>query len=375
MVVIKVETLIKNISSLGINTFAGVPDSTLKELCNYLNSDNSDIIHYTLPNEGSAVGIATGVYLATGKPACVYMQNSGIGNAVNPLTSITHADVYNIPILFVIGYRGAPDFADEPQHKFMGKITEKLLDCLDIKYAIIDCDIDEPELEDIFSRAKKFLSENKQFALLIKENTFGTEINISYDNDFVLNREEVLAGIIRNLDDNDIIVSTTGKVSREVYELCNKILGHHDQCFFVIGGMGHASMIAFGIAVNRPGKRVICFDGDGAVLMHMGNPVFIAKQNIKNLIHICLNNDAHESVGGMPTAAGGFSYADMAEACGYASSRKVQTPEELTDFLGDLLNIRESTFVEVMVENNSRASLGRPKETPEENLKRFMDLI
>ncbi|MCL2100433.1 MAG: phosphonopyruvate decarboxylase [Fibromonadales bacterium] len=368
----KAEQLAQQIKQLGIEILTGVPDSTLKEFCDYINSEETGLTHYTVPNEGSAVGIAAGTYLSTGKPACVYMQNSGIGNAVNPVTSLANAEVYNIPMLFIVGYRGAPGTKDEPQHKFMGRITEKIFDCLEIEHEVIDGNASEAELEKIFCRIKDVLANKKQFSLIIKKDAFEKRTNASYANGYELNREHVISEIIKKMNNDDLIVSTTGKISREVYEQSNLILNNHSQCFLTVGGMGYASMIAFGIAKKAPSKRVICLDGDGAALMHLGNLAFIGKQNPENLIHICLNNDAHESVGGMPTAAPGFNYAEAAKACGYPDIFVIKTAEELANFANNLSEIKGLTFAEIKVANESRDDLSRPKESALENALEFM---
>ena len=366
----KAELLTLCIKQLGIEVLTGVPDSTLKEFCDYINSEETGLTHYTAPNEGSAVGIATGVYLSTGKPACVYMQNSGIGNAVNPITSIANAEVYNIPMLFIVGYRGSPGLKDEPQHKFMGRITEKMFDCLEIEYEVIDGSVTESKLKEIFDRIKNTLSNKKQFSLIVKKDTFEKRANAAYANSYKLNREHIISEIMKKITENDLVVSTTGKISREVYEQNNR-----NQCFLTVGGMGHASMIAFGIAENSPNKRVICLDGDGAALMHLGNLAFIGNRGIKNLVHICLNNDAHESVGGMPTAALNFKYAETAKVCGYSNIFVIQTADEFNNLMNDFNNLEKLTFIEIKVSNESRDDLARPKESALDNAISFMNYI
>jgi phosphonopyruvate decarboxylase len=371
----KAELLTQHIKQLEIEVLTGVPDSTLKEFCDYINSEETGLIHYTAPNEGSAVGIATGVYLSTGKPACVYMQNSGIGNTVNPITSIVSAEVYNIPMLFIVGYRGSPGLKDEPQHKFMGRITERIFDCLEIEYEVIDSSIAESELKEIFHKIKNILSNKKQFSLIIKKDTFEKRANAAYTNSYKLNREYVISEFMKKITENDLVVSTTGKISREVYEQSDLVLGNHNQCFLTVGGMGHASMIAFGIAENSPNRRVICIDGDGAALMHLGNLAFIGNRGAENLIHICLNNDAHESVGGMPTAAPNFKYAETARVCGYPSVFEIKTKSEFSILMENFKNLKGLTFIEIKVANTSRDDLVRPKESASNNASNFMNYI
>lgn len=372
---LKVELLIEHIKEAGIEVFSGVPDSTLSEFCGYLGFQKNGLVHYTLPDEGAAVGVAAGTYLSTGKPACVYMQNSGLGNMVNPVTSIAHSDVYNIPMLFIVGFRGEPGTKDEPQHKFMGKITRKMLGCLEIPHEIIDKNTTGEQIKEIFSKVSVLLNSKKQFALIVKKDTFEKSDGQNYENENTLCRENVISEIIKNIGENDLVVSTTGKISREVYEQSDRALGHHKPCFLTVGGMGHASMIAFGIAQSSPEKRVICIDGDGAVLMHMGGLAFIGQQKCDNLIHICLNNSAHESVGGMPTAAPDADIAKIAGACGYSDVAVVKTEDELNEFIKRIKNIDNLTFAEIKVANTSRDDLGRPKESAEDNAISFMNYL
>ena len=352
---------------------SGVPDSALKPFCDYINGVGKEqFTHYVPANEGAAVGIAIGEYLATGIPVCVYMQNSGLGNIVNPITSLANEEVYGIPMLLLIGYRGEPGTKDEPQHKYMGKITEPLLDVLGIEHVVLGKELSEQEVDAGFDRAAQKLREGKQFAFVLKRDFLVNEQKSVYTNHNSLVREDAIAEIIKALDTSDVVISTTGKISREVYEQSDKIKGSHAQDFLTVGGMGHASMIAFGIAKEAEEKRVYCLDGDGAELMHMGSLAFIAKQNPNNLVHICLNNEAHESVGGMPTGCVGLSYAKVAETVGYEFVYCVDTIEELKQVLNEIKGKRKLTFIEIKVAMESRADLGRPKETAAENKDNFM---
>lgn len=369
----KAENFIEKVKQLGISTIVGVPDSTLKQFCDYINSDGKEeMTHMVPPNEGAAIGIATGVFLSTNKPACVYMQNSGLGNIVNPITSLANEKVYDIPMLLVIGWRGEPGFHDEPQHKFMGEITEGLLDVLDIEHSIISKDTSESELTEISSVASNKLSSNKQYAIIVKKDTFEKRKGGNYQNKYELVREDAIKVILGSLKKEDIVISTTGKISREVYEESDIVCGQHYQDFLTVGGMGHASMIALGVAKNKPSKKVFCIDGDGAVLMHMGSLAFIGKQSPKNLIHICINNEAHESVGGMPTGATGQDYSKVADACGYKKVFCVETESSLLETLKQLDNLEGPVFIEIKVSMSSREDLGRPKESAIENKINFM---
>ncbi len=372
-----IRVYVKKIKELGIETVTGVPDSTLKVFCDYIGSEGKNIFpyHITAANEGAAIGIAIGEYLATGKPACVYMQNSGLGNTVNPLTSLTHTDVYGIPMLLMVGWRGEPGTKDEPQHKYMGKITPDLLEVLDIRYTVIRKDTTEEELEQALNAAKEAFERNRQYALLIQKGAFHKEEEGVYENGSVLRREEAVGMIAGWLEKEDLVVSTTGKISREMYEQSDRQIGNHRQTFLTVGGMGHANMIACQLAKRLPGRRIICLDGDGALLMHLGNMAVIGEQAADNLIHICLNNGAHESVGGMPTGAPGLKFYEMAQKAGYRRVLQVQNGQELQEVLPVIRRERTLTFLEIAVSLGAREDLGRPKETAKENRKSFMDRV
>lgn len=370
-----VELFVDYIEGLGIKTIAGVPDSTLKQFCEYINTDGEvRFKHYVPENEGGALGIATGVYLSTNKPACVYMQNSGLGNIVNPVTSINNYEVYDIPVMLIVGWRGEPGERDEPQHKFMGKITEEILSVLEIPYAIIGSDTSEDELAGIFSDARKVLEMKRQFAVLVKKDTFDIYQGKIKNNNNIIKREEAITEILKIISNDDVVISTTGKISREVYEQSEILFGQHAQDFLTVGGMGHASMIALGLANNITNreKKVFCLDGDGAVLMHMGSLAVIGRRQPENLIHVCLNNDAHESVGGMPTGAAGQSYSQIAKSCGYNNVFSVYSKEELSEVLVNLRNEKGPVFLEIKVSLDARMDLGRPKESAIENKNAFM---
>lgn len=368
----RVENFLEQIKSLGITTIAGVPDSALQPFCNYLNEGEHEFRHFVPANEGAAVGIAIGTYLSTGKAACVYMQNSGIGNIVNPITSLANEAVYDIPMLFIIGWRGEPGKKDEPQHRFMGEITRDILNVLQISNAVLSAEMTEEEVRKIFKEAGQALLEHKQYAIIVKRDAFETGMGNSYQNVFSLGREEAIAEIIKSVSAEDIIVSTTGKISREVYEQCDKILGHHKQAFLTVGGMGHAGMIAFGIADQSKDKLVYCIEGDGAVLMHMGELAFLAKQQPENFVHICLNNDSHESVGGMPTGAVGEDFFRMAKECGYSYTACVENLKKLQVELKNIKEKKGPVFLEIKVKIGARKDLGRPKESAVENRDNFM---
>lgn len=368
----RVLDFLKKLEDTGIEVIAGVPDSTLKPFCDGLQLYQGKLKHYVTPNEGAAVGMATGAYLASGKPACVYMQNSGIGNAVNPLVSLANERIYGIPILFIVGWRGEPGIKDEPQHVFQGEITCKCFELLEVPYAIIDEATTIDTVAEILNKAEALFAQNKQFSIIVKKGTFEKDKQFIWNNEHELIREEVLAKLLEKVDEKDCIVSTTGKISRELYEQSNQIKGNHDGIFMTVGGMGHASMIALGIAKQRSDKRVYCIDGDGAVLMHMGTLPFIATEAPENFVHIVINNEAHESVGAMPTGCQGVQLASVAKTVGYSHAERIQTMDELGHMLAAIKDCKGPVLYEIMVSLQSRSDLGRPSETPKENKDTFM---
>ena len=271
-----------------INCFCGVPDSLLKDFCAYI-TDNTDTKHHTITaNEGNAIGLAAGHYLATGNPALVYMQNSGIGNCVNPLLSLTDEEVYNIPLLMFIGWRGEPDKKDEPQHIKQGKVTDKLLEAMGIKYSIMPDNFEEAK--SFIDNAVQYMKDtNCPYAFIIRKGTFEKySLKNKKVSNYELKREEAIETVIKNLKTTDIIVSTTGHISREVYETRERLRQNHKQDFLTVGSMGHSSSIALGIALEKPDRNIYCFDGDGALLMHQGALSVNATKELTNFKHISL---------------------------------------------------------------------------------------
>lgn len=365
--------LLKQIEDMGIEVIAGVPDSTLKQFCDGLQSYEGNLKHYVTANEGAAVGVAVGTYLSSGNPACIYLQNSGIGNMVNPIASLANQEVYGIPMLFLVGWRGEPGIKDEPQHVFQGKVTCELFEVLQVAYSVIDKNTTEAEMSEILSKAQEALQQNLQYAIIVKKDTFEKAQEYQWDNGNEMTREWVLGELIKYIPQDSAIVSTTGKISRELYEQSNAIRGNHDALFMTVGGMGHASMIAFGIAQND-NKKVYCIDGDGAVLMHMGALPFLASNAGENFIHIVINNQAHESVGAMPTGCQEISIAKVAEACGYKKAKRISNPAQLKELADSLAVESGPCLYEIMVSLDSRADLCRPKESAKENRDSFMAL-
>ncbi|MBD5469548.1 MAG: phosphonopyruvate decarboxylase [Lachnospiraceae bacterium] len=372
----KASVFLQEVKNIGIRTITGVPDSTLKQFCDAVRMDNGkEFQHYVTANEGAAVGLATGEYLASERPCLVYLQNSGLGNIINPLASIANSEVYGIPMLFVIGWRGEPGKKDEPQHIYQGKVTCELLEIMDVPYSVVDDMTTQDQMKEILLKAKELMNENEQYAIIVKKGTFEKEKEFAWENGYSLVREQALRVILENVYQDSFIVSTTGKISRELYEQSDALYKNHERLFMTVGGMGHASMIAYGMAQADASKQIICVDGDGAVMMHMGALAFLAKQSPENLLHIVINNAAHESVGSMPTGFSGQTYAQIAAACGYKNTCTVTTDEDLRIAILEAKKKRELSLIEVMVSLDARADLGRPKESAKENRIDFMNAV
>lgn len=355
----------------GIGFFTGVPDSLLKDFCAYVTDHASEDDHVIAANEGNAVALAMGHYLGTGSPALVYMQNSGIGNAVNPLLSLADPEVYSIPMLLVIGWRGEPGVKDEPQHVKQGRRMTELLEAMEIPWFVLPRTI--AETGPVIAEAARAMTEREgPVAILVRVDTFERyRLKREIVTDFPMNREGAVKHIVDSLPEDDIIVSTTGKTSRELYEY-RKVLGKGGNDFLTVGGMGHTASIAMQIARVRPERFVICLDGDGSVIMHMGALGVIAIAGPANLLHIVINNGAHDSVGGQPTVGYDIDIPGVAIACGYRDAISVTTPKELEENFVRLRQQKGPALLEVKVNKGAREDLGRPKSTPLENRNALM---
>lgn len=372
------EIFVNALQANGVNFFTGVPDSLLKNVCAYITDNVDKNRNIISANEGSAIGIAAGHYLATGEIPMVYMQNSGIGNAVNPLLSLTDEKVYSIPILLLIGWRGEPGVHDEPQHIKQGEVTLSLLEAMNIPYSILPLEQDDAKetIKTIKTVIRECLSHKKPHALIVRKNTFDTyKLNKKIENENPVIREEALKIVVGNIPSDSIIVSTTGKLSRELYELRDKKNQSHESDFLTVGSMGHSSSIALGIALSKPNRKVICLDGDGAFIMHMGAISNIGDLSPKNFIHIVFNNGAHESVGGQPTLGYKIDMPKIALACGYRSAITVSKKEEIEKAIERAIEDDGPSMIEIRVGINSREDLGRPKTSPKENKDNFMSFI
>ena len=366
---------IESLAAKGIDFFAGVPDSLLKNVCAFISDTLDDRHNIIAANEGAAVGLAAGHCLATGLIPCVYMQNSGEGNAINPLASLTDKEVYGIPVLLVIGWRGGPGVHDEPQHVKQGKITLPLLDAMGIRHEILSQD--ETEFRSQLDGAVRHMSETGEaFAFIVRKNTFEPYTLQRHEvNEYPLSREEAIQKVAASLSAKDVIVSTTGMISRELFEYRTAQGQGHERDFLTVGSMGHASQIALGIALEKTDRRVWCFDGDGAALMHLGSVAIIADKAPENFVHVIFNNGAHDSVGGQPTVGLKVNLAGIAKAAGYKDAVSVTTAEDLGSALKVLKTMRGPVLLEVRVHRGNRKDLGRPTTTPIQNRDALMEFM
>ena len=371
---IRPEFFIEALREKGIDCFAGVPDSLLKNICAYI-TDHFDAAHNIIAaNEGAAVGLAAGHYLATGQPACVYMQNSGEGNIINPLASLTDQEVYNIPVLLLIGWRGRPGVHDEPQHVKQGKVTTGLLNVMGVNYEVLSKEEDKAAKQ--IEKAAKALANKEVFALVIEKDTFEDyKLQNVEVNDLTMSREEAIQTVAAALGEKDCIVSTTGMISRELFEYRAAMNQGHERDFLTVGSMGHASQIALGIALAQPERRVWCFDGDGAAIMHMGSMAIVANKAPKNYVHVVLNNGAHDSVGGQPTVGLKIDLPRVARAVGYPHTYSVCTKEDLMDVLNVVKKNNDLSLIEIKVKKGNRKDLGRPTTTPIQNKDALMAFL
>jgi len=331
--------------------------------------------HITAANEGNAIALAVGHYLATGKTGLVYMQNSGLGNAVNPLLSLADPKVYNVPVLMLIGWRGEPGVKDEPQHLKQGLVTLPLLETLGIKYTRL-FPADDDASKAVAGAAEQMRYDNAPYALIASKNIFGPYRGSSdQNNSYPLSREQALRIVLSSLDPSGPVVSTTGKLSREIYEYRKAENQGHQGDFLNVGSMGHASQIALGIALRQPDRDVYCLDGDGAVLMHMGALAVIGNSEAANFRHIVFNNGAHDSVGGQPTPGFDIDLPAMAGACGYRQTGRAESKTEILKHLRAFQDCKGPCLLEIRVRRGSRADLGRPQESPRENKAEFMKFL
>ena len=374
---ISAEFVCKILKKNGVDFFCGVPDSLLKDFCVYITENFAPEQNIITANEGNAIALAAGHYLSSSKPALVYMQNSGVGNSVNPLLSLVDEEVYNIPLMIFVGWRGEPNIPDEPQHVKQGRVTGKIFDACEIKNSVLPND--EKSAETAICEAFEYINTTlKPYVFIIKKGTFDKYEKKKTPQKYEMTRETALCTVADFIDKNDenyAIVSTTGQISRELYEYRERLKQPHDKDFLTVGSMGHSSSIALGIALEKKDKSIYCFDGDGAFLMHAGAIPVIAAMKPKNFKHILFNNEAHDSVGAQKTSANVIDFEALALACGYKNAYSVQNLEDLKNILPNFIRSEGVSLLEIKVNCGARADLGRPKEKPVQNKIAFMEKL
>ena len=371
---IETKVFFETLKEKGVSFFTGIPDSLLSDFCAYVTENAGEKEHIIAANEGGAIALATGYHLATGEIPLVYMQNSGIGNAINPLLSLADKEVYSIPMILLIGWRGLPGKKDEPQHVKQGRVQNSLLEAMEIPYFVLD-----PETQDIKSFLDKVYrtAEKNQMptAIVVEAGTF-SKYKITEQNNPKpeMLREEAMVTVLNKLSSEVVIVSTTGKTSRELFEYRKRLSQSHQNDFLTVGSMGHCSQIALSISMHSS-KKTVCFDGDGALIMHMGSMGIIGSQNQTKFYHLVFNNGAHESVGGQPTVGFNINFTNIALSCGYKHAFSFSEKNELTNELDNILELDGPVFIEILVKKGSRSDLGRPTNTPLENKDLFTKFI
>jgi len=362
--------LFRLLESEEIRFFTGVPDSTLREFCGHISVHVPEGQHIVAANEGGAIALAAGYHLATGKMPLVYMQNSGLGNATNPLLSLTDTEVYSIPMLLLVGWRGKPGEKDEPQHIKQGRIQNRLMEAMELEYLVLEDGLGA-DIRDLI----RYGHDNSCPVALVcpkgfwrKDRRQNTE-RAAYE----MTRETAME-IVSEVYQNSAFVSTTGRASRELYEIRDRRSEGHQRDFLTVGSMGHCSQIALGLSLFCD-KHVVCFDGDGALLMHLGSLPIIGARKPRGFLHILLNNGVYESVGGQKTVAFSFDFAEIARSFGYERTALIDTAGQLRATLAEYQQTDELSFIEIRVRAESRKELGRPRETPAENKVRFMAYI
>ncbi|GAA4908267.1 phosphonopyruvate decarboxylase [Stackebrandtia albiflava] len=360
-----------HLTAQGVTLFTGVPDSLLKQLGSHIMANLPRERHVIAANEGGAVGLAIGHYLRTETPALVYLQNSGYGNTVNPLLSLADPDVYGVPMLVVVGWRGQPGVKDEPQHVKQGRVQRELVEAMDLPWSVLPHDPDEAEklVEEALAEA---VEKKTPYILLVEKGTFSDAAKLPKTPSDLPSREDALVALTRAVGDDAAIVSTTGMLSRELFEyrVNNGLSGDRD--FLTVGGMGHASSIALGVAMSEPDREVWCFDGDGALLMHLGSLAVIADFAPRTYFHVVFNNGVHDSVGGQPTSIGKVDIPAAAKALGYRHAAATGDLAALPGLVAELRSHGGPALLELKVKPGNRADIGRPTRTPAESKAAFM---
>jgi len=358
----------------GVNFFAGVPDSLLKEFCACVSKNCDQDTHLITANEGASVGLGIGYYLGTGNIPMIYLQNSGLGNIINPVLSLASEKVYGIPMLIMVGWRGEPGVKDEPQHVHQGKVMIGSLEGMDLPYVVLSLDekIAVEQTQNALGLAREKMS---PVVIVVRKNSFESFSVERPLCDLELSREDAVIAVAEMLPEDGVVVCTTGMPSRELFEFrANNNQGHHRD-FLTVGGMGHASQIALGLCKAQPERPTYCFDGDGAALMHMGSLAIIGQSTAVNLIHIVFNNGVHDSVGGQPTVGFAVNFCAIAMACGYVSAVEVESREDIIKALEHARGYAGPHFIDIRVRPGNRPDIGRPTTTPEQNKNAIMQYL
>lgn len=355
-----------------VGFFCGVPDSLVSSFSFFLES-NTNEHHKIAANEGNAIGLAIGYHLATNKLALVYMQNSGLSNAIDPLASLADPTVFGIPMILLISWRGQPGKKDEPQHEKQGAITTKLLETLGIPYKVLSTNPQKAKTQ-IKAAARNSKTQKRPYALLLEDGTLA-DYRFEINSDYLLSREQAIEIVINNLDKTDVVVSNIGKTSRELFEYREKKQEGHNNDLLVVGGMGHASSIASAIAQQKSDRSIYCLDGDGSVLMHMGSLANIGTSGLTNFKHLVFNNGVHDSVGGQPTVGLKIDLTAVAKACGYKHIKVVNQPDEFKKALKQIKTAKGPAFLEIRVHTGARSDLTRPTIHPTNNKEDFMSFL
>ena len=355
----------------GVNFFSGVPDSYLNGFCNCLLENVPDEHNVIAANEGNAVAIASAHYFSTGGVPLVYMQNSGIGNAINPLMSLADRSVYGVPIVLLIGWRGEPGTGDHAQHEVQGELTTRLLDLMSMPFVVAEDDNEllEKQVRPLILQAQR---ERKVVAIVARKGVFASEKKSTepIENGYPLFREEAIEVVLDAMPRDTIYVATTGRATRELYFLREKRGEGHDCDFLNVGSMGHASSVAVGLALANRARKVVCLDGDSALLMHMGALSMVSKLSVPNFLHIVLNNGAHESVGGQPSAGMKVDFTAIAHGAGYSTvGNPVSTREEIFAAVQKLDREDKPAFLDVRIKK------GLSRKLPPLNIPSYLDLI
>lgn len=365
------EKFLEVLKDLGVEYFTGVPDSYLNGFCNCLCEIVSDDKNIVSANEGNAIAIASGYYFSTGKIPLVYMQNSGLGNAINPILSLADIDVYKVPMVLLIGWRGEPATGDHVQHKRQGKITTDLLELMEIPYIIAEDNDDllEKQVRPLIEQSK---NERKIVAIIAREGVFAEveKATKPVENGYPLFREEAIELVLDIMPKDTIYVATTGRATRELYFLRERRGEGHNCDFLNLGSMGHASSVAFALALESKHRKVVCLDGDAAALMHMGAFSMVSQYELPNFIHIVLNNGAHESVGGQPSAGMKVDFTKIADGTGYQTiGQYVSTKEEIREAIDKLMNSNKASFIDIRIKK------GLSRKLPPLNIPSYIELI